>query len=95
VDDSRTEPVLAATGQELPKEPPGVQGQAREAGLQQSAGSTQERLSSFCLCADKGRLLPVCLGQQKPWSQPQEKSCQGQRGESSLLALSYAVAKTE
>ena len=73
VDNSRTELVLAATGQELPKELLSLQGQQeqsgwqeREANLKQSAGSVQEQLGSFCLCADKGRLLPVCLGQQKP-----------------------------
>lgn len=73
VDNSSTELVLAATGQELPKELLSLQGQQeqlawqeREANLKQSAGSVQEELASFCLYADKGRLLPVCLGQQKP-----------------------------
>lgn len=73
MDKPRTEHALVATGQELPKELPSLQGQQeqlvwqeREANLKQSAGSVQEQLGSFCLYADKGRLLPVCLGQQKP-----------------------------
>lgn len=73
VDNSRTELVLAATGQELPKLLLSLQGQQeqlarqeREANFKHSADSVQERLGSFGLYADKGRLLPVCLGQQKP-----------------------------
>lgn len=55
MDNSRTELVIAATGQELLKEPLSLQGQQeqlawqeREANLKQSAGSLQERLGSFC-----------------------------------------------
>lgn len=67
VDNSRTVLALAAAGQEVPKELLSSQGQlaGEEANLKQSAGSVQELCASW-LCADNGRLLPVCREQQKP-----------------------------
>lgn len=76
MDKSRTELVITATGQELPKEQLcGRRGGPFKAKclFKAKCKAKCSGAAQFYLNADQGRLLPVCGGQQKASSQPLEE----------------------